>query len=522
MIASLSNQPIYTAQAIYEWEQAWFEMGNSPFGLMAQAGWGLALEMVRILQNLDTLPKILVWCGVGNNGGDGYLVAYHLAMMGYEVAVFAPNLPKSDNAKRAYEQASAKVPIFDAWQAQFAGVNVHIDALFGIGIKGELDKADQALIEHFNTQNGLKIALDIPSGLLADTATPAPVAVCADWTLTVIGLKFALVMGQGKACAGKVVLVPLLPPDPNIASVARVGMLPWFSKRPPHAHKGDFGFVAVIGGGATMGGAVLLAGLSAMAVGAGRASVACHSSHFGAVLAHNPSLMTADSAMGTDEWEKFLADKTVVCLGMGLGRDDGARQIFETVVKLCKKQNKCLILDADGLYHFAHSKFTLNDDWVATPHSAEAGRLLGVEYGQIDKDKVSAIKALQARYGGQWVLKGAGTLTLDNQGVLSVCPFGNAGMATAGMGDVLAGVVTGLVAQKDVQATLADCVAVHALAGDRLARQGERGLSAFAMMNELTMVVQSASSSFQIPPNKSFTLSYVCGQENRYASTSSP
>lgn len=489
MTTPLFDQPIYTAQAIYEWEQAWFDDGNSSFGLMAQAGWALALEVVKILQSLDGLPKILVWCGVGNNGGDGYLVAYHLAMMGYEVAIFAPSLPKSDNAKRAYEQASAKVPIFDAWQAQFAGVSVHIDALFGIGIKGELDKAEQALIDKLNIQNGLKIALDIPSGLLADTATPTPVAVRADWTLTVIGLKFALVMGQGKACAGRVVLVPLLPPHLDIAPVARVGSMPALPKRHMDMHKGDFGFVAVIGGGATMGGAVLLAGLSAMAVGAGRVSVACDPSHFGAVLAHNPSLMTADGTMSADEWEKFLVDKIVVCLGMGLGRDEGARQIFETVVKLCQAQNKCLILDADGLYHLAHSSFVLNDDWIATPHSAEAGRLLGVGYEQIDKDKVSAIKALQARYGGQWVLKGAGTLTLDNQGVLSVCPFGNAGMATAGMGDVLAGVVAGLVAQKDAQATLADCVAVHALAGDRLARQGERGLSAFAMMNELVAVV---------------------------------
>lgn len=486
LIMQSYQQAIYTQSAIYELEQSWFAGGNSPFGLMMQAGWGLAIKIDKLLKAQASTAKILIWCGVGNNGGDGYLVGCYLANFGYDVAIFAPNPPKSDNAKLAHAEAvRANLDIHAVWQETWTGANVHIDAIFGVGLAGELGQDDRVVIDKFNAQQGLKIAIDIPSGLLADIAMPSPVAVQAHHTMTVIGLKLGLVMGQGRYLAGKVSLLPLIPPNHAVAPIAYLSAVPTLPKRPHHAHKGDFGFVTVIGGHKTMGGAVILSALSAMAVGAGRVSVACHPCHHGAILANNPAVMTADSQMAEDGWQRFLADKDVICLGMGLGRDEEARQIFVKVLEVSRQLGKPVILDADGLYWLAQTTQKLSNDWIATPHSAEAARLLGVSCDEVNKDKLSAIIALQNRYGGNWVLKGAGTLTIEQEQI-HVCPFGNAGMATAGMGDVLSGVIAGLIGQG---VSLAECVAIHAKAGDRLAKRGERGLSAYEMMDELRAVV---------------------------------
>lgn len=498
---SMPTSAIYRVSDIYAQEQAWFLQGNEAFGLMKQAGFLLALQIDKIINRHfagTSLPNIVVWCGAGNNGGDGYLVAYHLANFGYPVCVIAPFLPSSDTAKLAYAQAvQAGITLYQTYhQYKHSGERsiIHIDALVGIGLKGELAPILQRLIDDFNAEQGLKIALDVPSGLLADTGVPSPVAVRADETLTVIGLKMGLVTGQGRAFSGKVSLVPLLPPNPDFAPLAHLANLPVLPPRPIHAHKGDFGHVLVLGGHQTMGGAVMLAGESAFACGAGKVTIMCHRNHHTAILARSPNLMVRDmDDIYHLEFGEWLQTIDVVCFGMGLGRDEWGRGIYEKFMQILSSndQNPKLVFDADALYFLANhpqNLAKLSKKIIATPHSAEAGRLLACTAHKIEQDRMGAICQLQSRYGGDWVLKGAGSLVLCGDMAsqkMFVCDFGNPDMATAGMGDVLSGVIASLTVQG---VSLEQSVAVHAKAGDELALTGQ-GVSAMAMMGALRKVM---------------------------------
>lgn len=495
----MPTSAIYRVSDIYAQERAWF-LQNDTFGLMQQAGFLLALKIHQILKDkvFYDSPSIAVWCGAGNNGGDGYLVAYHLANFGYPVCIIAPFLPFSDNAKLAHTyalQAGIVIyPTYESYRQSGNGANVHLDALVGIGLKGDLDPILQSLICALNAEQGLKIALDVPSGLLADTGVPSPVAVRVDETLTVIGLKMGLMTGQGRAFSGKVSLVPLLPPNPDIAPLAYLASLPVLPLRPIHAHKGDFGHVLVLGGHQTMGGAVMLAGESAFACGAGKVTIMCHRNHHTAILARSPNLMVRDiDDIYHSEFGEWLKTIDVVCFGMGLGRDEWGRGIYDKFMQILSSndQNPKLIFDADALYFLATAQQrldTLAQTVIATPHSAEAGRLLACTANEVEQDRTGAICQLQNRYGGDWVLKGAGSLVLcgDMAGqTMFVCDFGNPNMATAGMGDVLSGVIASLIVQG---VSLEQSVAVHAKAGDELALAGQ-GVSAVAMMGALRKVM---------------------------------
>ena len=481
-------QQVYHSRDIQAWEQRWFAAGNSSYGLMQQVAWCIA-QQLQVLFNDKKLKRIAVCCGQGNNAGDGYLIAKYLHDFGFNVTIYASPLGSSTDLHRAYAEAkNANVKIvqgFDFLQAY----EVYIDALFGIGLNRALSPTWQSVIEQMNAQAGLKIAIDIASGLAANTGQPLPCAIVADYTFTVLGLKAGLFTGKGKAYSGHIHTVTVLPPDADVPPVAQLSPqqihLP---KRQAFGHKGDYGHVLVVGGHADMGGAVMLAAEAAFSAGSGKVTVVCDAKHHTAILARSPNIMLRDiNRLDTSQIESLVAQVDAVCFGMGLGRDAWAAEKFQQWFDLINQDQITLVLDADGLWFLAQQPQILSQNSYLTPHPGEAATLLGCTVPEIEADRMAAIYALQRKYGAEWVLKGAGSLILEQQ--LWICSAGNAGMGTGGMGDVLAGMIASLKAQFGAQMALHHMVTLHAKAGDQLAEQGQRGLQAQHMNQAIYHVI---------------------------------
>ena len=457
--------PVYTAQAVKDWESRWFAAGNSSYGLMQQA----ALMMANHL--LGQLPpsRVCIWCGSGNNGGDGYLLAVYLSRH-HTVHIYQIAPPASADAMRACQAAiDAGISITDAPVA----ADVHIDAVFGNGLDRPLTGEMLAIVDDYNVHTGYKIAIDIPTGLHPDTGMPLPACMRADMTLCLMGYKVGLLTGCAKSHVGKLICLPLIPVDDALIATARIDntlpALPARGGTRSHQHKGDYGSVMVIGGHPTMGGAVIMSAEIAISVGTGRVTISTHPNHHPAIIARKPNLMVHD----IDQMDEArLEHMTAICIGMGLGRDAWSAQVFERYLPIMAGMSIPVVMDADALWHLAaHPDTRLPANAIATPHHAEAARLLGISADEVEADRIHAIRSLQARYGGQWVLKGANTLTIDMHGVIRICTLGNAAMATAGMGDVLSGMMAGILAQAP-DTPIHQIVALHAHCGDMLSADG--------------------------------------------------
>ena len=220
---------------------------------------------------------------------------------------------------------------------------------------------------------------------------------------------------------------------------------------------------------------------AAFHAGAGKVSVVCHAKHHQAILSRSPNIMVRDiNSLDQDAIQTLLNHVDAVCFGMGLGRDEWSEQIYQQWFDLLNQGSHLeVVLDADGLWFLAKHQQKLKQHIYATPHSGEAATLLGCKPADIEQDRIAAIQQLQQKYAGQWVLKGAGSLILEDE--LFICTQGNAGMGTGGMGDVLAGMIASLKAQFHQQIALYEIVSLHAQAGDLLAENGMRGLQAHDM-----------------------------------------
>lgn len=486
------RQPVYHSRDVQAWERRWFAQQNSSFGLMQQVAWQIAQQLELYFQTHPlVIERIAVWCGQGNNAGDGYLVGCYLSQQGYQVEFFAAELGASTDLAQAHAQVVALgLTIHPHFQPnnQF---DCHIDALFGIGLNRELDSSWQSIIQEFNAQRGLKVAVDIPSGLQANSGVPLPCAIQADVTYTVLGLKAGLFTGQGKQHAGQVQPISLIPADMELHPLAHLSpQQVHLPQRVAHGHKGSYGHVLVVGGHANMGGAVIMAAESAFAAGAGKVTVVCDPKHHASILARAPNVMLKDiNALSGADQDAVLNHIDAVCFGMGLGRDHWAEQQFRQWFPRLQQNSRLeVILDADALWFLAVEQYKLAPHIYATPHAGEAAKLLGCTTQEIEADRIAAIQQLQQRYAGQWLLKGAGSLILEH-GEFWICTAGNPGMGTGGMGDVLAGMVASLKAQFHQQIALHEIVTLHAQAGDLLAQQGVRGLQAHDMKHAIYQVV---------------------------------
>ena len=477
---------LYTTANVSELDRLAIEDGGIPATTLMRRAGSACVDV--LMARWPAATNVWVMCGGGNNAGDGYVIAGLLAERHCQVSVRILGDPAKGSlaARAAYEYClqAGVVPLpFDSEEVITA--DVVVDALLGIGVRGELRSAYRQLIQRLNQFCLPVLAVDIPSGLCADTGVKLGDAVRADLTVTFLGLKRGLFTEDGPDCAGDIVFDPLgLTDDISQQVVCSTEKLRFSSllkalpKRPRNAHKNRFGHVLVVGGDQGMGGAVAMSAEAALRSGAGLVSVATHPAHATALLGRCPELMVRGIQAGS-ELTDLMARASVIVLGPGLGQSDWSRMLFDHVIETDTKTAQSMVVDADGLNLLAQRP-ERRDSWVLTPHPGEASRLLGRSTRSIDR--FADIARIQSEYGGVVVLKGVGSLVADGE-KLSLCPYGNPGMATAGMGDILSGIIAALLAQAEslgltaMQATQL-AVATHALAGDAAAVDGQRGMLA--------------------------------------------
>lgn len=443
-------------------------------------------------------------CGAGNNGGDGYVVARLAHQLGFDVRVYpvAPPAGLKGDARAAFQEyRAAGGEILDFVPQDFENAEIVVDGLFGTGLDREVGGLFAEVIRAINhysepgrgaaDSERKVLALDIPSGLHADTGTVLGAAVRADLTVSFIGLKRGLFTGEGLEYAGEVVFDDLETP-PQVKHSARPSAIllpPWtqgLAPRPRYGHKGHYGHVLVLGGDHGYGGAARMAAEGAARVGAGLISVATRARHADLMNLARPELM-CHGVEDPAALAPLLARATALAVGPGLGRSDWARVLWEAALA----GHLPLVLDADGLNLLAERP-ARREHWVLTPHPGEAARLLGTSPAEVQRDRYAAVRELQSRYGGVAVLKGSGTLIVGESGPPAVSTAGNPGMASGGMGDVLAGVIAGLLAQGlSLFDAAAQGVRLHGAAGDAAARAGERGLLASDLMEPLRWLVNA-------------------------------
>jgi hydroxyethylthiazole kinase-like uncharacterized protein yjeF len=464
------------------------ELGVPGYTLMKRAG-EAALRFLRM--RFPTSHRIVIVCGGGNNGGDGYVLARFAQAAGLTVTVLAAVPPESlrDEAKQAYDDLIASegdVHPFAA--ARLAEGEVIVDALFGTGLHRPVRADATEVIRAINAASRSIFALDIPSGLDSDSGAVLGEAVRADSTVSFVALKTGLFIGEGPEHTGALffddleVSAPATPQfAPRLERIVEAEIRRALPRRARAANKGDFGRVLIIGGSAGMAGAARLAGEACLRVGAGLVTVAVAPENVAAIVAGMPELICWGLS-DADALPPLIERAQVIAIGPGLGRSEWAQRILKRVLDT----DKPLVVDADALNLISEHGAAPRDGWILTPHPGEAARLLATSTDVIQHDRLSALDRLLERYGGTVVLKGAGTLVGTRGQTPGVCERGNPGMASAGMGDVLTGTVAGVLAQcHDLALAAGGAVLVHAMAGDAVARSGERGLLAGDVAREL-------------------------------------
>ena len=483
---------IYPVAAIRDIDRTAIDHEGIPgYTLMTRAG-NAAVDAA-----LRQYPEAKRWqlvCGAGNNGGDGYVVARVAAARGLLVSVIALVDPESltGDAATAYGDFAAEGGVVTAWSGVLdADAELLFDAILGSGLERDVEGEFAAATQALNCHTAPVVALDIPTGLHGDTGRVLGSAVVANLTVTFVGLKAGLFLGDGPAHAGELLFAGLDIPDSCrerssavMQRIAHRDLRKFLPRRPRAAHKGDFGHVLVVAGGKGMPGAARLCGEAALRAGAGRVSIATDSSHAAIIVASRPELMS-HGIENAGQLEPLLEKADVVAFGPGLGQSEWAKALYECVVTFDRPG----VWDADGLNLLAKVGGQAAQR-VVTPHPGEAAALLELSVRAVQSDRIAALAALQSRYGGTAVLKGAGSLVSSADGVPWICTAGNPGMAAPGMGDVLTGIIAALMAQGlDPEHAATVGVQAHAAAGDRAAGTGERGLIASDLLSELRAVL---------------------------------
>jgi NAD(P)H-hydrate epimerase len=481
---------LYSAAQVRALDAYAIAHGTDGYTLMRRAA-EAALRALR--SRWPTAMRIGIVTGGGNNGGDGYVLARFAQAAGLEVAVSAVVPPESlrgDAARAAedFRSSGGRIQAFEP--AGLNAVDVVVDALLGTGLQQAVGAAMAQAIDAINACERPLFALDLPSGLNADSGEVMGTAIRAACTISFVGLKTGLFLKQGPEHVGRLLFddLEISPPvedarfRPLLQRLGEAEIARALPRRARESNKGDFGRVLIVGGGPGMPGAVRLAGESCLRAGAGLVTVATARENLGAIVAGRPELIVhAIEAPGS--LEPLLAAATVVAAGPGFGQSPWAESMFE-LIYACGKP---LVLDADALNLLARSGRAAPRGSVLTPHPGEAGRLLGTSATDVQADRMAALRGLQGRHpGAVIVLKGAGTLIgLDGQ-IPGICERGNPALAAPGMGDVLTGLVAGILGQygDPWQAACAGVMA-HALTGDELARDRHRGILALELTEAL-------------------------------------
>ncbi len=445
--------------------------------------------LAQIAFGYPQIGEVTVFCGGGNNAGDGYIIAGMLAEKGHRVLVNVVGDPDKlgADALAAYEYCESTSALLEFENFLITG-DLVVDALLGTGLSGPVRRRYADVIQLLNGNERPVLSVDIPSGLCADTGSILGFAVTAEMTVTFIGRKRGLYTNDGPDHAGTVVLDTLGVPEDVYESLKSipVGVLPapFFPARAKNSYKTTHGHLLVIGGDHGMGGAVILSAEAALRTGAGLVTVATRPENVAALLARRPEIMARGVEKG-EQLTPLLEKVTALVVGPGLGQGDWSRELLS--VALASKLP--VLIDADGLNILAKMELR-REEWVLTPHPGEASTLLGRT--GIQADRFSSVTEIQKKYGGVVLLKGVGTL-VARESEISLCPFGNPGMATAGMGDVLSGVIGALMAQGyECYEAAAKGAVLHARAGDDVAgEKGEIGLIASDVIEAIQRLASS-------------------------------
>ena len=492
------NTTLYSAEQTRELDRIAIEDFAIPgYTLMQRAG---QVTFDAILQKFPDSESLCIVCGTGNNGGDGYVIArlalqkglaVQLIQLGNEQAIAGDALL----AKQDFEQAGGQIALFEGAVPQ---VDIIVDAIFGTGLTREVTGQWADAIDTINTSSHSAnsshvVAVDTPSGLHSDTGRVMGCCVQAELTVTYIGIKCGLVTGQARDYVGELLFDSLQIPDDvykklsqskpsNKIIIPHDFITTVLKPRARCSHKGSHGHALLIGGAPGMSGAIHLAGEACLRGGAGLVSIATHPAHAAFLNLNRPELMVT-AVEQVSALAPLLQKANVLGIGPGLSQSDWGSALLTEVLSL----KKPLVADADALNLLAKKPRNC-DNWILTPHPAEAARLLSVSTTEVEQDRYKSVLAIQQRYGGVCILKGAGTLVTNGEKI-AVCTSGNPGMASAGMGDILTGIIVSLLAQG---LSLFDAakggVEVHAQAADLAAKKGERGLLAsdsFSYIREL-------------------------------------
>ncbi|NOY77663.1 MAG: NAD(P)H-hydrate dehydratase, partial [Calditrichaeota bacterium] len=477
--------------------------------LMENAGLKTAQAIRRELGDL-THKQVCIICGKGNNGGDGFVVGRHLSRMGARVEFFS-TAPLSDfKGEAAVNRQIAerlRLPVHDIRTMDdlkpAVAPDLIVDALLGTGIRGEVTGLYRALIEWMNAQSVPIVAVDTPSGVNCETGDVAGTAVRATFTVTMGAIKTGQLFYPARSHQNKLRVADLNAPPFLLEKVNTqkflvtpediVSLLP---ERPPDGYKNTFGKVLLIAGSTGLTGAATMASLSALRSGAGMAVLAIPE-RFNPVLEEKvtevmtaPLPETEDGSIHSraiEQIDRWLQWSHVLALGPGLSTHPETQTFVRA---LLGKANQPIVIDADGINNLAGQVDLIRNypaDLVFTPHVGELSRLIGVPQKDILTNRIALLKEWASKLNCTLLLKGAPTLIADPSGTLYFNPTGNAGMATAGSGDVLTGLIAGFLAQglTGTHAAIAGAF-VHGMAGD-LARKklGQRGMIAGDILNHV-------------------------------------
>ncbi len=450
-----------------------------------------------INRNYPRIEHITIFCGSGNNAGDGYVLAKLAREQEKEprlsvqlIAIADPDTLSGDARQACQEWLDCGGSIDSMDNIHVQTTELIIDALIGTGLNRSLENEWYETIATINNSSTPVLSVDIPSGLDANTGSVHGIAVKANDTVTFIAQKLGMYTAQARHYCGKIHFSTLGVDESLYSKVEHSAVLMEWADigdklpcRSPVSQKRDHGHLLIIGGDYGMGGACRIAGEAALRSGAGLVSIATRRENVSAITSTRPELMV-HGIEHADELEPLLKKASAIAIGPGLGTGQWGIALLDKVTQYLKHlpdsaPKVYCVIDADALNIMArHNVVIQNPDIIYTPHFAEASRLLKhtSESPSEDTDRFAIIRNLKEKYHGTFILKGAGTL-IHLQNTIAICPYGNEGMASAGMGDCLTGILGALLAQKLTVSDAAQVgVCLHAKAGDLAAMEGKNGM----------------------------------------------
>lgn len=476
---------IYKAEQVRKVEPvAAKQAGVSMYTLMERAGQSV---YSRLCKEYPDCKKLLVLAGKGNNGGDAYVVA----RLAIEVGISVTLCEFADLEKITGDAKTARL----AWQKaggiaenyldlNFNAFEYCVDGLLGTGISGEVKAPISDVIEKVANAGLTVVSIDIPSGIHADSGAVCGVAIQAKHTVTFVGIKSGLVTGAGKEHTGKLHFEDLgIGTEYQRLSDSKGRVFDFKQLKPLplrdiNSHKGTYGKLLCVGGNLGMPGSIKLTGEAALRCGSGLVKIFCHPDNALAVALDRPELMVQTQ---DDQLQECLDWCSTVVIGPGLGRDAWAKEKLAIVMEHCAATRKSLVIDADAINLLAESPNVKlpKDLAIITPHSTEAARLLKMSTAEVEQQRYHAVWTLANQLQCVALLKGPGSIVCS-QTNLWVCKNGNPGMATAGMGDVLSGVLGALLAQgMGLRLSAVYGMCLHSFAADLASQEGgERGMIA--------------------------------------------